>query len=167
MKRWLLCAAAIFVAVPLASSVVGAQARPNFSGAWTLDWSSIKLQPGASGPGSGPGTGAPAGGSLGENFEAKQDGATLTIDSDVPTERRLYRLDGSESRNEVVGRRGPVTIVTTAAWERDTLVLRTPGEFGLQTRTLSLVDGSLLLEIEQPFPGGSHLKAAIRYVRKK
>ena len=128
-------AAAVFAVAALAF----AQAKPDFSGTWTLD-------PEASGmaaPGGAPG-GAPAGtgggggrggggGALGAGpTTVKQTGDTLTIERTMGENKVVttYKLDGTESKNTMQGRGGPVESVSTAKFDGGTLTITTKQDMG-------------------------------------
>ena len=72
-----------------------AQSRPDFSGVWVAEGSTIGI---------------------------RQDGATLAITSGTGTETRTYNLDGSESRFETTGRSGASQLNAQARWVGSALV---------------------------------------------
>ena len=90
-------------------------AKPDFSGKWTLD--SLKSTSTPSGPAA----------MFGSSFVAKQDAKALTLDISFPggTIQAVYKLDGSESRNEIPGPNGAETIVSRASWDGSRLVIVT------------------------------------------
>src|SRR5687767_992548 len=99
-----------------AASIAQAQDKPNFSGSWTL-----VADPNAPAPGRG------GGGGLGQAATLTQDAKTLTItrttqNGEVKT---VFNLDGSESKNMMMGRGGQTEQVSKAAWEGTTLVVTT------------------------------------------
>jgi hypothetical protein len=134
-----------------------AQAKPDFSGKWVMDPASAPAPP-AGGGGGGRGGGRGGGGAgFGQEFEAKQDGAALTI-SRVQGDQAVtavYKLDGSESKNMVAGRGGQQEQVSKAVWEGNKLSITTTLNFGgnaiEQKRLLSIEGGNLV--IEQTAPG--------------
>lgn len=150
-----LVAAAAFVL----SSASGAfaQAKPDFSGKWTLDPASAPAAPAGGGGGGGRGGG---GGGFGQEFTAKQDGNTLTITRDQGGQpvTTTYKLDGSESKNTVNGRGGAQEQVSKATWNGSKLVITTTLDFGGNTveqkRTLSMEGGNLVIEQSNPGRGG-------------
>ena len=114
----------------VAAVVLGAQARPNFSGAWVLarDRSSQTMRGSVT---------MSIVGLLGEKFTATQDEKVLrlvisALGREIPA---VYLLDGSESQN--MNPRGPgqpdEPIFSKASWEGDRLVILTRGT--------ALVDG--------------------------
>ena len=119
-------AAAIFAV----ASVTYAQ-KPDFSGTWTLD-------PEASGApaGGGGGGGGRGGGALGNGpAVVKQTADTLTIERTMGDNKvtSTYKLDGSESKNTMMGRGGtPVESVSTAKFDGAKLTITTKQDMGGQ-----------------------------------
>jgi hypothetical protein len=163
MRRVLtLMAAAAFVV----SSASGAfaQAKPDFSGMWTMDPASAPAPPaggGGGGGGGGRGGGRGGGGAgFGQQFTATQNASTLTISrmQGDQTVTATYKLDGSESKNTVQGRGGAQEQVSKAAWQGSKLVITTTLDFGGNTveqkRTLSMEGGNLVIEQANPGRGG-------------
>ena len=148
-------AAAIFAV----ASVAFAQAKPDFSGTWTLD-------PEASGApaGGGGGGGGRGGGALGNGpATVKQTASALTIERTMGENKTTatYKLDGTESVNKMMGRGGEVETKSTAKWDGSKLVISTqrPGQDGAmmtQTQTWSLDGGNLT--IESPGRDGAPMK---------
>jgi hypothetical protein len=134
-----------------------AQAKPDFSGKWVMDPASAPAPPAGGGGGGGRGGGRGGGGAgFGQEFEAKQDAAALTItrmqgDQAVTA---VYKLDGSESKNMVAGRGGQQEQVSKAAWEGNKLAITTTLNFGGNTveqkRVLSIEGGNLVIEQTNP-----------------
>src|SRR5688500_15786460 len=97
VTRRLVLGASLAAALFQASSEGLAQARPDFAGQWSFDWTSVvPLAPGAA---FGRGRGAPRGGNFGEAFTATQDARTLLVtytDLDRPV-RQEFALDGRET----------------------------------------------------------------------
>ena len=97
MKRFFVLVAAMAIVLPFQAF---AQSTPDFSGTWTLDASRSET----------PGRGGRSGGA-----------ATIMIkpSADELTETRgpqtlIYKLDGTETVNEVVGRGGTTSATSTA-----------------------------------------------------
>jgi hypothetical protein len=155
MRRLItLAAAAAFV---VSATGVFAQAKPDFSGKWTMDPASAPAAPAGGGGGGGRGGGRGGGGAgFGQEFTAKQDANTLTITRTQgdQTVTATYKLDGSESKNTVAGRGGQQEQVSKAMWMGSKLMITTSLNFGgntvEQTRTLSLDGGNLVIEQSQP-----------------
>jgi hypothetical protein len=150
------------VAALVLGSAIGvhAQAKPDFSGKWTMDPASAPAPPAGGGGGGGRGGRGGGGGPFGQEFAAKQDANTLTItrmqgDQAVVT---TFNLDGSESKNTVAGRGGPQEQVSKATWEGNRLVITTSVNFGgnavEQRRVLSMDGGNLVIEQTNPGRGG-------------
>jgi hypothetical protein len=111
--------------------------RPDFSGTWTLDADASGMAAGGPGRGGG-GRGGGRGGmmGLGQTASVKQTADTLTVERTVMDNKLVstYKLDGSESRNTMMGRGGNQTeAVSVAKWDGQTLVLTTKLDMGGQT----------------------------------
>jgi hypothetical protein len=118
MKRVLLLAATMAVILPF---VAHAQAKPDFSGTWTLD--TAKSDPAPAGRGGGGGGAA--------TLTIKQTGTELSIMSEgrQGPQTMTYKLDGSESTNQVMGRGGAAAVKSVAKWDGASLVIETTREF--------------------------------------
>jgi hypothetical protein len=173
MRRLTICVStAAFVLV--AASGAFAQARPDFSGTWTMDPATAPAAPGGGGGRGGGRGGGMGGGGFGMQFTATQDANALTItrtQGDV-TVTETYRLDGSESKNQQAGRRGgpPTDVVSRASWEGNQLVIVTQLNFGgnniEQRRVLSMDGGNLIVEMTTPNPQGGAANTARIVYRK-
>ena len=123
----------IAAAVLAVATLAWAQAKPDFSGTWTLD-------PAATGTTGGGGRGMGGG-----PITVKQTADTLTIERQGRgggTNVQTYKLDGSESEITM----GQMTAKATAKWDGDKLVITTKSERGEQTQTWSLANGVLTIE---------------------
>ena len=148
MRRNFLMAGAL--ALVLAVPAANAQDKPNFSGSWTL-----VVDPNAPAPGRG------GGGGLGMAATLTQDAKTLTItrttqQGEVKT---VFNLDGSESKNMMMGRGGQTEQVSKAVWEGNTLVVTTNFTMGENavTRTQKFMldaTGQLVVSTTSPGRGG-------------
>jgi hypothetical protein len=118
MKRVLILTIAAAVVLPF---VARAQTKPDFSGTWTLD--TAKSDPPPQGRGGG---GAGAG-----SLTIKQTGAELAITSEgrQGPQTLTYKLDGSESTNQMMGRGGATTVKSIAKWDGSSLVIETTRDF--------------------------------------
>src|SRR5262245_30343773 len=125
----------VTAAAILAAATVAWAQKPDFSGTWTVD----------------PAT-APTGGGVLENGPArvKQTDDTLTIErtmNDTPV-RLTYKLDGTESRNMLVGRGGQqADSLSIAKWDGARLTIVTKQEMdGQLTESTEVwsIDGSTL-----------------------
>ena len=107
MRRVLLTAIVAAVIIPCTAR---AQSKPDFSGTWTLDVA--KSDPAPQGRGGGGGMG-------GGSVTIKQTGTELAITSEgrQGPQTMTYKLDGSESSNEVMGRGGDLTQAAMACTE--------------------------------------------------
>jgi hypothetical protein len=134
----------IAAAILAVASVAWAQ-KPDFSGTWTLDPASA---PAAGGGGGGRGGG---GGALGSGpATVKQTADALTIERMMGDAKvtLTYKLDGTESRNTMMGRGGqPADSVSTAKWDGPKLTIVTKQEMGsevTESTQVWTVDGSTL-----------------------
>ena len=130
-----------------AASIAQAQDKPNFAGSWTL-----VVDPNAPAPGRG------GGGGLGQAATLTQDAKTLTITRTTQNGevKLVFNLDGSESKNMMMGRGGQTEQVSKAAWEGTTLVVTTNYMMGetAATRTQKFsLDASGLLVVATTSPG--------------
>lgn len=164
MKR----VSALLSAAAIVMTTVGvfAQAKPNFAGKWTLDAPAA----GAQAPGGGGGRGGRGGGGgWGMEPTITQDATTLTIDyvggGQNPAPVKLsYKLDGSESKNSVMGRGGqPTDQVSKATWDGSSLKIVTTTAFGEQTRTVSLDGAKLKIVTSQNGPDGTPITTTATY----
>src|SRR5262245_52826135 len=129
------------VAAILAVTTVASAQKPDFSGTWTLDPASA---PASGGRGGG-------GGALGNGpATVKQTSDTLTIERAMGDAKvsLTYKLDGTESRNMLMGRGGqPADSLSTAKWDGPRLTITTKQEMdGQVTESTQVwtVDGSTL-----------------------
>ena len=149
MRRNALILGALSLVV--AATTAKAQDKPNFSGSWTL-----VVDPNAPPP-----TGRGGGGGLGQAATITQDAKTLTItrttqNGEVKT---VFNLDGSESKNMMMGRGGQTEQISKAVWEGNTLVVTTNFTMGeaavTRTQKFSLdASGQLVVATTSPGRGG-------------
>ena len=132
-----------------AASIAQAQDKPNFSGSWTL-----VVDPNAPAP-----TGRGGGGGLGQAATITQDAKALTItrttqNGEVKT---VINLDGTESKNMMMGRGGTQTEqVSKAHWDGTKLVVTTSftmGETAVERKQAFQLDASGQLVVETTSPG--------------
>ena len=135
----------VIAAAILAVATVAWAQKPDFSGTWTLDPASA---PAAGGGGGGRGGG---GGALGNGpATVKQTADTLTIERTMGDAKvtLTYKLDGTESRNMMMGRGGQqADSVSTAKWDGPRLTIVTKQEMGGQVTESTqvwTVEGSTL-----------------------
>jgi hypothetical protein len=161
------------LAVVLATSVLFAQAKPNFAGTWTREAPAGAPAGAPGGGGGGGGRGGGGGGGWGMEPTITQTATALTVKymggGQTPTEMTLtYKLDGSDSTNTVMGRGGEATDqVSKASWSGDKLVIKTTLANGERTQTVSLVGGKLTIESVQPGrDGGPGTPMTTTYTKK-
>ena len=124
-------AAAVFAV----ASMAFAQAKPDFSGTWTLDPEASGM-PAAGAPGGGGGGGGRGGGgALGAGATVKQTADALTIERTMGETKVVttYKLDGTESKNSMMGRGGQaVESVSTAKFDGPKLTIVSKQDMGGQ-----------------------------------
>jgi hypothetical protein len=124
-----------------------AQSKPDFSGTWTLDPSKSDAPMGRGGRGGAAGP-----------MTITQDASTLTQKRGEQT--LAYKLDGSESSNEVNGRGGAQTVKSKAHFEGAKLVIESTREiqgFSISTkeeRTLSADGKEMTIQTTASTPQG-------------
>ena len=142
----------VIAAAILAVATVAWAQKPDFSGTWTLDPASAPAAGGGGGRGGG-------GGALGNGpATVKQTADALTIERTMGDAKvtLTYKLDGTESRNMMMGRGGqPADSVSTAKWDGPKLTIVTKQEMDGQ------VDGVHpgLDRRGQHADGGNHQRA--------
>jgi hypothetical protein len=140
MKRARVAIAAAILAV---ATMAWAQ-KTDFSGTWAPE-----VDPAAAaGTGGGGGRGMMTG-----PMTVKQTGDTLTVERSMGDNKvtTTYKLDGSESVNQMMGRGGSVEVKSVAKWDGNKLVItsKRPGQDGQTvetTSTWSLAGGVLTVE---------------------
>lgn|SRR5262249_16976927 len=158
MKRALLLALATAVVLPFHPR---AQAKPDFSGTWTLDTAKSDPAPqgrggGGFGGGGGPVTIKQTGTELAVTTEGRQGPQTMT-----------YKLDGSESTNQVMGRGGAQTAKSIAKWDGSSLVIETTREFNgmsITTKEVRRLDNGgkeMHVETTAQTPNGEQKRKAV------
>ena len=151
-------------AVAVMASNAFAQAKTNFAGTWNMVQDPAQQQ--AAAPG---GRGGMRGG-LGATFTATQDDKTLTITRTMGenTMTTTYNLDGSDSKNMVMGRGGQQEQISKAKWDGANLVVTRSQQMGEQTVEIKQVfsigaDGVLTIETSRPGQAGHPLSAKVQY----
>jgi hypothetical protein len=138
---------------------LSAQAKPDFSGKWTLvpDPNAAAAAPaggGGGGGGRGGGRGGGGGQFCGQECTVAQDATTLTVTrtTQAGEVKAVYKLDGSESKNMQAGRGGQTEVVSKAMWDGNKVSISTTRDLGgnvVTTKTtLSVTGGELTLENE-------------------
>ncbi len=124
MKRVLTMALTAAVIIPFTAR---AQTKPDFSGTWTMD--AAKSDPAPQGRGGGGGGGG--------TLTIKQSATELSITSEgrQGPQTLTYKLDGSPSTNQMMGRGGPTEAKSTAKWDGPKLVIETTRDFQGMSRT--------------------------------
>ena len=128
-------------AVVMLTASVFAQA-PNFAGKWTREAEKTAAAAPAGAPTGGGGGGRGGGG--GGDITITQDAKTLVIsrmqgENEVKT---TYNLDGSPSKNTMMGRGGQTEVTSTAKWDGAKLVITSDNG---QSVTYSM-DGAWLVQ---------------------
>jgi hypothetical protein len=147
----------VIAAAILAVATVAWAQKPDFSGTWTLDPASA---PAAGGGGGGGGGRGGEGGALGNGpATVKQMADALTIERTMGDAKvtLTYKLDGTESRNTMMGPGQPADSVSTAKWDGPKLTIVTKREMGGQVAEFTqvwTVEGSTLT-VETTNAGGT------------
>ena len=151
------------VALSVGATTAQAQAKANFAGTWT-----VVADPAAPAPAPGRG----GGGMLGQGATITQDAKAITITRTGPNGeiKSSYNIDGSESKNTVMGRGGAATEQTSLGkWDGNKFVITTSQSFNGNnfTTTTSMwldANGNLVVEREQPGrEGGAPTKTTQTY----
>jgi hypothetical protein len=138
----------IGAAVLAVAAVAFAQAKPDFSGTWTLD------EAASGAPAGGGGGGGRGGGALGNGpATVKQTADTLTIERTQGENKVVttYKLDGTESKNTMMGRGGtPAESTSVAKWDGNKLTITSKQDMGGQmvesTQTWTVSGSTLTVE---------------------
>jgi hypothetical protein len=129
----------VIAAAILAVSTLAWAQKTDFSGTWTLDAEASGMAAGgapgggAPGGGGGGGRGGGRGGGLGMGGTVKQTATELTVERTMGENKvtSTYKLDGSESKNQMMGRGGAaMESVSTAKWDGPALVITTKMDMG-------------------------------------
>jgi hypothetical protein len=138
----------IIAAAVFAVAAVAFAQKPDFSGTWTLDPEASGMAAGGQGGGGGRG-----GGALGNGpATIKQTADTLTIERTMGENKvtTTYKLDGTESKNTMMGRGGQVESTSVAKFDGATLTITTKMDMGNgpqeSTQKWSLAGGNLTIE---------------------
>ena len=130
----------VIAAAVLAVATLAWAQKTDFSGTWTLDAEASGAPAGGApaggapgGGGGGGGRGGGRGGGLGQGGTVKQTATELSVERTVGENKvtATYKLDGTESKNSMMGRGGaPVESVSVAKWEGPALVIVTKSDMG-------------------------------------
>src|SRR5262245_29637108 len=122
MKRVMLLALIAALVLPFSAR---AQGKADVSGTWTLD--TAKSDPPPQGRGGRGGGGGGGGGT--QTIKQTANELSVTSEGRGGPQTMVYKLDGSESTNEVMGRGGAQSVKSTAKWDGSNLVIETTREF--------------------------------------
>lgn len=147
----------IIAAAIFAVAAVAFAQKPDFSGTWTLDQeaSGMAAPPAGGAPGGGGGGGGRGGGGGLGNGPAtvKQTADALTIERTMGENKvtSTYKLDGTESKNSMMGRGGAaVESTSTAKFDGAVLTIVTKQDMGNgpqeSTQKWSMAGGALTIE---------------------
>lgn len=155
MKRAMFAAIVALVCAP----AVMAQARPDFSGSWTLDAekSVMGRMGGGGGRGGGAGMAALTVTVSGSTMTATREGMNGPVSM-------VYKLDGAESRNMQMGRGGNAEVVYKSRWDGAKLVTTITGGMGTATETRWLdADGTMIVETVRTGRNGAPMTTKLVY----
>jgi hypothetical protein len=134
----------VIAASVLAVATVAYAQKPDFSGTWSPDTSAATA--------GGEAGGGRRGGMAGP-MTVKQTGDTLTVETTRGENKMVmtYQLDGTESKNQMMGRGGQTTEATSVAkWDGNNLTITTKRMMGDQTvestETWSMAGDTLTVE---------------------
>jgi hypothetical protein len=146
---------------------LAAQAKPDFSGTWTLDPEKSVMGGGRQGGGAG---GGRQGGMGNAPLTITVDGQKLSISRTMGqsgnTVTTVYMLDGTASKNSQPGRQGgePVEIVYTSKWEGAKLVTTIVNPRGTSTETRWIdADGTMVVETTRTGQDGTPVTTKLVY----
>ena len=138
----------IIATAVLAVATMAFAQKPDFSGTWTLDAEASGVTGGGGGGG-----GRGGGGALGQGGTIKQTADAITIERMAGDNKvtATYKLDGTESKNTMMGRGGnPMESVSVAKFDGSKLVITSKQQMGDQTfestQTWSLAGNVLTIE---------------------
>ena len=124
----------VIAAAVLAVATLAWAQKADFSGTWTLDAEASGAPAGGAPAGGGGGGGRGGGrGGLGQGGTVKQSATELTVERMMGDNKVIstYKLDGTESKNSMMGRGGAaVESVSTAKWDGPALVITTKTDMG-------------------------------------
>jgi hypothetical protein len=148
---------AVLSAAAIVLSTVGvfAQAKPDFSGKWTL----VPAAGGGGGGGGGRGGGR-GGANWGMNPTITHTATTLNVvymgGGQAPAEMKLtFNIGGAPTKRQMAARGETVEVTDTAAWVGNSLVITTKTPTVEQKRTLTLKDGNLVMEFNSGREGAT------------
>jgi hypothetical protein len=154
---------ALTAVLAVALAVTGYAQKPDFSGTWTPD--AAAATPPAGGGGGGGGRGMAPG-----PMTVKQTADTLTIERTAGENKivSVYKLDGTESVNKMMGRGGEVETKSTAKWDGSklTVVTKQAGQDGTireSSQSWWLEGGNLVVESTRTGREGAPVTAKTLY----
>lgn len=162
MKRAVFAAALALVF----TAGVAAQAKPDFSGTWTLDAERSVMPQGRGGGMGGGRQGGMGGGPVTITVAGQQMSVSRAMGQSGNTMTTVYMLDGTASKNTMGGRGGaePMEVVYTSKWEGAKLVtaIATPRGTSTESRWLE-ADGSMVVETTRTSPQGDVITTKLVY----
>jgi len=137
-----------------------AQAGPNFAGTWTLDPDKSVMA----------GGGGRQGGMGQQPLTITIDGAKMSVSRTMGqsgnTVTTVYMLDGTVSKNSMMGRQGgePTEVTYTSKWDGAKLVTTIVSPRGTSTETRWIeADGTMVVETARTGPDGTPVTAKLVY----
>ena len=134
----------IIATAVLAVATLAFAQKPDFSGTWTLDPEASGMPAGGGGGGGGRG-----GGGLGQAATVKQTADTLVIERTFGDNKvtSTYKLDGTESKNTMMGRGGEqMESISTAKFDGPKLTITSKVGENTSTQVWSLAGNVLTIE---------------------
>ena len=146
------------------SAGVMAQAKPDFSGSWTLDAEKSVMPQGRGGGQGGGRQGGMGGGALTIAVEGQKMSVARTMGQSGNMMTTVYMLDGAESKNMLMGRGGSAEAVYKSRWGGARLVTTITGDMGTATETRWLeADGTMVVETTRTGRDGAPMTAKLVY----
>ena len=160
MKRAMFAA---IVSVVFAAGVL-AQAKPDFTGTWTLDVEKSVMPQGRGGGQGGGRPGGMGGGPVTIAVEGQKMSVSRTMGQSGNTMTTVYMLDGAESKNMQMGRGGSAEAVYKSRWDGAKLVTTITGGMGTGTETRWLeADGTMVVETTRTGRDGAPMTVKLVY----
>jgi len=143
-----------------------AQSKPDFTGTWTLDPTKSESTPGGRGAAGGGGGGRGSGSSQ-LTIKQTTDQMVIVAGAGQATRMLTYKLDGSESTNEIPGRGGSTVAKSAAKWDGSSLVIETTRDVAgtpittKEVRTLDSGGQEMVVETTIETPQGPRKRTAV------
>ena len=145
---------------------VMAQAKPDFSGTWTLDAEKSVMPQGRGGGMGGGRQGGMGAAPLTITIDGQKMSIARTMGQSGTVVTTVYMLDGTESKNSMMGRGGgePVQVSYKSKWDGAKLVTTITNPMGTQTETRWIAaDGTMVVETVRTNNQGEQVTTKLVY----